>query len=141
MKAARPAKIIVTGSQDQPAPVIRALAQAGFTLRLTRSGTEVLRAAAKDEVDAVVLDIDLPDVNGFEVCRRLKTNANTAHIQVVFVSSLYGLAEGAMIASRLGAVGYLTKPVESRDLVNVINLAICKRDLQLQRSARAAQSA
>ena len=69
------------------------------------------------------------------------TNANTAHIQVVFVSSLYGLAEGAMIASRLGAVGYLTKPVESRDLVNVINLAICKRDLQLQRSARAAQSA
>src|SRR5262249_14524806 len=82
----------------------------------------------------------LPDVNGFEVCRRLKAHVRTAHIPVVFVSSLYGLAEGAMIASRLGAVGYLTKPVQPRDLVNVINLAICKRDVRSQHAVHAAQS-
>ncbi|HEX7959566.1 MAG TPA: hypothetical protein VF493_06585 [Terriglobales bacterium] len=39
-----------------------------------------------------------------------------------------------MIASRLGAVAYLTKPVEARDLVNVINLAISKKDLEARRS-------
>ena len=139
MKAIRPAKIIVSSRQDHPAPMLRALAQAGFTVLLAGTGTEILGAA--NNVDAVVLDLNLPDVNGFEVCRRLKAHASTAHIPVVFLSSLYALAEGAMIASRLGSVGYLAKPVQPRDLVNVINLAISKRDLQSQRSVQAAQSA
>jgi DNA-binding response OmpR family regulator len=140
LKAIRSAKIIVSDKQAQAESVIRVLTQAGFTIRLARTGTEILTWAA-DNVDAVVLDINLPDVNGFEVCRRLKAHASTAHIAVVFVSSLYGIAEGASIASHLGAVAYLTKPVESRDLVNVINLAICREDLQAQRSRQAAQSA
>ena len=140
MKAVRRAKILVSARQDQPAPMLRALAQAGFTVSFATTGTEILTAAAQG-VDAVVLDTNLPDVNGFEVCRRLRSHANTAFIPVVFLSSLYALAEGAMIASRLGAAAYLTKPVQPRDLVNVINLAICKRDLQSQRSVHAAQSA
>ena len=140
MKAIRTAKIIVSGKPTHAESVVRMLTETGFSVQLARTGTEILALAAKN-VDAVVLDITLPDVNGFEVCRRLKANANTAHIPVVFVSSLYGIAEGATIASRLGAAAYLTKPVESRDLVNVINLAICKEDLYAQRSRLAAQSA
>jgi len=140
LKATRPAKIIVSGRQVQAESVIRVLTQAGFTIQLARNGTEILTSATEN-VDAVVLDINLPDVNGLEVCRRLKADARTAHIAVVFLSSLYGIAEGAMIASHLGAVAYLTKPVEARDLVNVINLAISKNDLQVRRSSRAAQSA
>jgi DNA-binding response OmpR family regulator len=140
LKAIRSAKIIVSGKQAHAESVVRLLAETGFNVQLARTGTEILTLAA-DNVDAVVLDITLSDVNGFEVCRRLKAHATTAHIAVVFVSSLYGIAEGAAIASRLGAVAYLTKPVESRDLINVINLAICKEDLLAQRSRQAARSA
>jgi len=140
LKAIRPAKIIVSGKQTHAESVVRMLTETGFRVQLARTGTEILALAAKN-ADAVILDVTLPDVNGFEVCRRLKANANTAQIPVVFVSSLYSIAEAANIASRLGAAAFLTKPVESRDLINVINLAICKEDLHAQRVRLAAQSA
>ena len=140
VKAIRAAKIIVTENQPHAHPMIRALAHAGFTVEPAQTGTETLSLARKD-VDAAVLDINLPDVNGFEVCRQLKARPATAHISVVFISSTQDIAEAELIASRLGAVAYLTKPVNTRDLVNVINLAISKKDLEAQRSRGTAQSA
>ena len=140
VKAIRAAKIIVTENQSRARLMIRALTHAGFAVEVTRTGSETL-ALAREDIDAVVLDINLPDVNGFEVCRQLKSQAGTARIAVVFVSSTQDVAEADMIASRLGAVAYLTKPVEPRDLVNVINLVISKKDLHTQRSRGTAQSA
>ena len=111
VKAIRAAKIIVTDDQSRARPMIRALTHAGFTVELTRTGSETL-ALAREDIDAVVLDINLPDVNGFEVCRQLKSQGGTAHIAVVFVSSSQDVAEADMIALRLGAVAYLIKSVE-----------------------------
>ena len=140
VKAIRAAKIIVTESQPRARSLSRALAYAGFTVEPAQTGTETLSLAGKDS-DAVVLDINLADVNAFEVCRQLKARSATAHVAVVFVSSSHDIAEAELIASRLGAVAYLTKPVEPRDLVNVINLAISKKDLHTQRSRGTAQTA
>jgi DNA-binding response OmpR family regulator len=140
VKAVRAAKIIVTENLHGAHPMIRALAHAGFTVVPAQTGTKTL-ALADTDIDAAVLDINLPDVNGFEVCRQLNARSATAHIAVVFISSTHDIAEAELIASRLGAVAYLTKPVELHDLVNVINLAISKKDLEAQRSGRRAQSA
>lgn len=140
VKAVRAAKIIVTENQHRTHPMTRALAHAGFTVKPAQTGTETLAVAGAD-IDAAVLDINLPDVNGFEVCRQLNARPATAHIAVVFISSTQDIAEAELIASRLGAVAYLTKPVELRDLVNVINLAISKKDLEAKRSRGTAQSA
>jgi len=140
VKAIRAAKIIITENEPRTHTMVRALAHSGFTVEPALTGTEILALADKD-IDAVVLDINLPDVNAFEVCRQLKARPATAHAAVVFTSSTHDIAEPELIASRLGAVAYLTKPVEARDLVNVINLAISKRDLEVQRSRGTAQSA
>ena len=140
LRAVRTAKIIVTESQSRAHPMIRALIHAGFTVDLALTGTETLSLAGKD-IDAAVLDINLPDVNGFEVCRQLNARPATAHIAVVLISSTHDIAEVELTASRLGAVAYLTKPVEIRDLVNVINLAISKKDLEARRFRESAQSA
>lgn len=145
VKAVRAAKIIVTENRvtenrHGTDPMIRALAHAGFTVKAARTGTETL-ALANTDIDAAVLDINLPDVNAFEVCRQLNAQPATAHIAVVFISSSHDIAEAELVASRLGAVAYLTKPVELRDLVNVINLAVSKKDLEAKRTRRTAQSA
>jgi|SRR5215469_15942684 len=140
VKAIRDAKIVITEYQPRAHTMARTLAHAGFTVEPALTGTEILVLAGKD-IDAAVLDINLPDVNAFEVCRQLKAQPATAHAAVVFISSTHDIAEAELIASRLGAVAYLAKPVEARDLVNVINLAISKRDLEAQRSRGTAQSA
>ena len=114
------------------------LMHAGFTVQQTRTGTEILDVLTED-TDVVVLDINLPNVNGMEICRRLKAHASTAQIPVIFISSAHEVAEVNMIGSRLGVSACLAKPVSSKDLVNAINLAICQRDLQkrLRRQASA----
>lgn len=140
VQAIRAAKIMITANEPRAHTMIQALVHAGFNVVPALTGTEILALADRD-IDAVVLDINLPDVNAFEVCRQLKGRPATAHAAVVFISSTHDIAEPELIASRLGAVAYLTKPVEARDLVNVINLAISKTDLEAQRSRGTAQSA
>jgi CheY-like chemotaxis protein len=66
--------------------VSRVLRHAGFEVRETKSGSDTLKMA-EEQPDLIILDVSLPDVNGFEICKRLKANPGTASIPVVFLSS------------------------------------------------------
>ncbi len=94
----------------------RVLRQAGFEVIEAGSGTEAVSLAGR-QPDLVVLDVNLPDFDGFEVCRRLKSDPVTAGIPILYLSALYYDLEHRIRGLEVGADAYLKQPVEPRELV------------------------
>jgi PAS domain S-box-containing protein len=90
--------------------------EAGFEVLEAATGRDALRLAVA-KPDLVILDVNLPDINGFEVCRRIKAHAATTAIPVLHLSAVYVKPEDRTRALEGGADCYLTKPVEPRELV------------------------
>jgi signal transduction histidine kinase/DNA-binding response OmpR family regulator len=95
--------------------VTAALGAAGFRVTATGSGEEALRLAAS-RPDLIVLDVELPDVSGREICRRLKTTPATATVPVLMLSGVYIDPGDRSQALEDGSDAYLTKPVTAREL-------------------------
>ncbi|MDA8165277.1 MAG: response regulator [Desulfobacteraceae bacterium] len=75
------------------------------------NGREALeKAAAEPLPDVILLDVMMPEMDGHEVCRRLKADKRTSHIPVIFVTAM-GEEQDETLGLELGAVDYLTKPV------------------------------
>jgi PAS domain S-box-containing protein len=89
---------------------------AGFEVMEAATGCEALRLAA-EKPDLIVLDVNLPDINGFEVCRHIKAHPATTFIPVMHMSGVYVRPEDRTHALEDGADVYLTKPVEPHELV------------------------
>ncbi|MEO8005133.1 MAG: hybrid sensor histidine kinase/response regulator [Betaproteobacteria bacterium] len=92
------------------------LAEQGFELMLTRSGAQALQKIDLAMPDLVLLDVTMPKMDGFEVCRRLKSNARTAALPVIFMTALDDTAH-KVEGFRLGAVDYITKPIQREELL------------------------
>lgn len=103
------------------------LAEQGFDLMLTRSGAQALEKARLARPDLVLLDVRMPDTDGFEVCRRLKSDPWTAEVPVIFMTAVDDIAH-KVEGFRLGAVDYVTKPIQREEL-----LARIQHHLQLNR--------
>ncbi len=88
-----------------------------FDVATAYSGTEALALAERAECDIVLLDVMMPDMDGFEVCRRLKTNPATHHIPVVMVTALDQPSDRVR-GLEAGADDFLTKPVTDVALVS-----------------------
>jgi diguanylate cyclase (GGDEF)-like protein len=95
----------------------RTLKRAGFTVIEAASGSEALERAQKEAPDLVLLDVKLPDINGFEVCRRLKENTLTQSILVLQISASYIGTADKIRALDGGADNYLFEPIEPEELV------------------------
>jgi len=106
------------------------LAENGFDLMLTRSGAQALEKVDLAPPDLILLDVRMPDMDGFEVCRRLKCNRATADIPVIFMTAEHD-AEQKLMGFSLGAADYVTKPVQRQELV-----ARIQHHLQLYRLQR-----
>jgi DNA-binding response OmpR family regulator len=112
---ATPVKPKILVVEDQPAvseTMIYLLKQAGCEAVGAKTGTEGMRLAQPGEFDLITLDIDLPDISGLEVCRRLKRNPRLCHTPVIFVSGR--LCEGnRQHCFELGAADYIVKPFDA----------------------------
>src|SRR5512137_153047 len=80
--------LVVDDRPDNLGVLFDSLDQKGFTVLLVQNGANALRQAEQNQPDLILLDIMMPDVNGFEVCRRLKANAATQEIPVIFITAL-----------------------------------------------------
>jgi len=100
--------------------VMRMLKKAGYGVIEAATGTEALSMAASSRPDLIILDVQLPDLNGFEVCVQLKANPITANIPVLHLSATF--VEGKDKAEGLdsGADGYLAQPVEAIELIATV---------------------
>ncbi len=91
----------------------------GFEPIQVFSGQEALAAVAKHVPDVILLDLMLPDINGFEVCDRLKRSRETNLIPVVMVTALQD-AHHRAAGVRVGANGYLIKPFTTEQLDEIL---------------------
>ena len=92
------------------------IAEAGYSVITASSGKDALEKAKSMHPDAVFLDVIMPDMNGFQVCRAIKTDAATKDIPVVIVSSK-GEKTDKVWGEEQGATGYITKPYTPEQIV------------------------
>ena len=100
--------LVVEDSPPQAMKTKLALENVGCSVYWADNGTEGLTAARQQRFDLIVLDIELPDINGFEICKQLKANPNLADIPVVMLTTL-DQAENVMHGLDAGAVDYIPK--------------------------------
>ncbi len=92
------------------------LREAGFVVKEAATGTDALRLAA-EKPDLIILDVKLPDIDGFEVCRTIRQHPATASVPILHLSAYYTETEDRIQGLESGADGYVVKPVEPRELI------------------------
>ncbi len=92
----------------------------GCKLLIAKNGEMAISIAAKALPDLILLDIMMPGIDGYEVCRRLKSDPKTADIPVIFLSAL-GETGDKVKGLQLGAVDYITKPFQPDEVIARVN--------------------
>ncbi len=95
----------------------RVLNGAGYETIEAQTGTDALRLAKELKPDLALLDVMLPDVNGDEVCRRIKADVNSAQTYVVLISSIRTDKDCQALGLEIGADGYIARPISNRELL------------------------
>lgn len=108
---------------DQPANLqvlLQTLGNVGCKLLVAKNGEAALAISQKARPDLILLDIMMPGMDGFEVCRRLKAKPETEKIPIIFLSSLDETADKVR-GLQLGAVDYVTKPFQPEEVIARVN--------------------
>jgi putative two-component system response regulator len=105
-------KVLVVDDQTSNLEVLRGILTDTYTLSFAKDGEQALCAARRHHPDLILLDIMMPGVDGYEVCRRLKADPDLAHIPVIFVTAL-GESEDEARGFEAGGVDFVTKPVSA----------------------------
>jgi putative two-component system response regulator len=123
-------KILVVDDNPANLTLLQATLEGqGFRLLAARDGTSALAVAAQTSPDLVLLDIRMPEMDGYEVCRRLKSDPQTSEIPVIFLSALER-TQDKVRGLELGAVDYITKPFQPEELIARVNTHLTLRCLQ-----------
>lgn len=112
----RSSVLIVDDELDNLTLALAILEDHGLELATARDGWEGLAIAARLRPDLILLDIRMPGLHGFEVCRRLKAGPSTQEIPVIFLSALDQIEDKAQ-GFAAGGVDYVTKPFDARELL------------------------
>jgi len=119
--------LVVDDNATSRYSISRVLRAAGFTTVETAGGAEALELAAHEAVAAIVLDVHLPDLHGFEVCRLLRSQPATSTLPVIHVSAVHVQPDDFATGLRTGADAYLVSPVEPQVLVATVEALIRSR--------------
>ncbi|MBF0175423.1 MAG: hybrid sensor histidine kinase/response regulator [Magnetococcales bacterium] len=125
--------VLLVDDQPESIDVIRSILGTRFTVKVATHGHVALKIAAQGELDLILLDIVMPHMDGYEVCRRIKSDPLTRDIPIIFLTAMDGTSDET-IGLELGAVDYIRKP--SNPLVvlarvgNAVALHKAQRDLQ-----------
>jgi two-component system sensor histidine kinase/response regulator len=127
------AATIINVDDNEPSRYVKAhiLSRAGFLVHDAATGTDGLKLVAEQNPDLVLLDVNLPDVHGLEVCRKIKSSPGGASIIVLQISASATAAPNATAALEIGADAYLIEPVDPDVLV-----ATVKALLRLRKAER-----
>lgn len=109
------------------------LREKGYKVRPVTNGTLALQVAEKEKPDLVLLDIMMPDIDGFEVCRRFKENPKLSDVPIIFISALNDTKD-IVKALKSGGADYITKPFKAEEVrVRVathLNIYFQQKELQ-----------
>lgn len=107
------------------------LTDRGYEIRIVKSGAMALRGVQAQPPDLILLDIMMPEMDGYEVCRHLKANPQTQDIPVIFISAL-NEALDKVKAFRVGGVDYITKPFQVAEVCARVTHQLTIRRLQAE---------
>jgi PAS domain S-box-containing protein len=119
-------------ADDNPATLYstsRLLRAAGFEVIEARNGSEALQRVTP-QTDLVVLDVNMPDMSGYDVCRELRSRPTTQRLPVLHLSATFVTEMDKVVALDAGSDGYLTHPVEPLVLVGTVNAFLRTRQAE-----------
>ncbi|MCJ7545352.1 MAG: response regulator [Deltaproteobacteria bacterium] len=121
-------KILVVDDEENIRELVRYnLAREGYQVTTVGSGEEALKQASSKPPDLIVLDLMLPGMDGFDVCRQLKNDSRTAHIPIVMLT-VKGEESDIVVGLELGADDYITKPFSPKVLLARIKAVLRRRE-------------
>ncbi|MGB3297554.1 MAG: response regulator [Phormidesmis sp.] len=124
--------LIVDDSPDNLRVLSATLTAASYDIRCAKNGSMALKAIAlADLPDLILLDIQMPDVDGYEVCRRLKEDVRSQHIPVIFISALDDTLDKVKAFSA-GGVDYITKPFQVEEVLARVRNQLSIQAAQVQ---------
>lgn len=131
MTARKTSRILLVDDTEQNRYVLsRILVRAGLEVEQCTTGKEALERV-KSCPDLVILDVKLPDVSGYEVCRRIKTDPATRSVPVLQISASFVSNESKAQALEGGADGYLTHPIDATVLVATVKSLLRLKQVEL----------
>lgn len=96
----------------------------GCVMTTAQSGPEGMETAVAESPDVILLDLVMPEMNGLEVCRRLKAAEKTRHIPIIMVTALKNDCESRVQSLEIGADAFLSKPIDQCELVSQVKVAL-----------------
>lgn len=110
--------LVVDDEPDIVRLVVKLMISRGHEVRTAGDGFEAIEKAASDRPDVIIVDLNLPTMNGFEVCRRLKGDPATRAIPIVMMTAAYVSVDDAGRGQDTGADEYVVKPLLREVLVH-----------------------
>jgi len=121
------AKILVVDDEEHILMILKdSLEFSGFQIVTATNGEEALESVAKEKPDLLVLDIGMPKMDGWEVCRRLKGDPHTKALPIIILTA-YAQTSDQRKGADLGADRFITKPCDLTYLVEEINNLLKKK--------------
>lgn len=122
--------LIVDDNPDNLRLLTKILESQGYTVRKSINGRMALQAARRDPPDLILLDITMPEMNGYEVCQQLKASEVTVNIPIIFISALDSI-DDKIQAFEIGGQDYITKPFQELEvLIRVKNQLLIEQQHQ-----------
>ncbi|MGL5872457.1 MAG: two-component system response regulator [Xenococcaceae cyanobacterium] len=107
--------LVVDDTPDNLRVLSASLSEKGYQVRCAKNGSMALITATKEPPDLILLDIKMPDMDGYEVCQKLKANEKTCDIPIIFLSALDDVFD-KLKAFSVGGVDYITKPFQVEEV-------------------------
>ncbi|WP_315790849.1 diguanylate cyclase domain-containing protein [Fischerella sp. JS2] len=123
--------LIVDDQLDNLRVLSTILMEEGYQVRKALNGQMALIACQTLAPDLILLDINMPDINGYEVCQRLKANSQTCSIPIIFISVLDDVTDKVK-GIKMGGADYITKPFQIEEVVVRVQNQLTIQRLQLQ---------
>ena len=117
--------ILAVDDAPENLDIVRALLASRYTVKAAVNGPMALKIAEKQRPDLILLDIQMPGMDGYEVCRRLKADPATSAIPVIFLTGESGVESEVAEA---GGSDYVTKPVDSGVLLSTVEKHLADRN-------------
>ena len=130
--------LIVDDTPDNLRLLSAMLTEQGYDVRSVRNGAAALMGVQGQPPDLILLDINMPEMNGYEVCKRLKVNPNTRDIPVIFISANNEVFDKVQAFS-VGGVDYVSKPFQVEEVLVRVENQLALRQLQVQLQQRNCQ--
>jgi len=121
--------LVVDDTKENVRILVEALGDAGYKVRPALSGKLALKAAQREKPDLILLDIIMPEMDGYQVCEALKADKDLKDVPVIFISALGDVADKVKGLSG-GGVDYISKPFQTEEVLARVNTHLTLRNLR-----------